>query len=287
MSEILAKIDVNDYGVQSMTVSGSSTEDLSVELGSQDAALSLQETKIDQLEAALDAKIALDLTNATSDANATAGDIKKDKTAYVNGSKLTGTLEATEPVVLPNNIKFQGSTATDFSWLSNVDTSNITDAEKMFKDCANLMTVGLFNTENVTTVRDIFSGCTNLRSVPLFDFKNVTDMQGICYSCSKITTAPLWNTSNVTNMNQVFRYCTALTTVPIFDTSKVTYMWRFVVDCPNLSDESLNNILAMCANSAMTSDKTLAWVGLDSTQQATCQTLSNWDAFVAAGWSAS
>lgn len=31
--------------------------------------------------------------------------------------------------------------------------------------------------------------------------------------------------------------------------------------------------------------KILAYIGLSSAQATTCQTLSNWDAFVAAGWS--
>ena len=53
----------------------------------------------------------------------------------------------------------------------------------------------------------------------------------------------------------------------------------------NLSDESLNNILAMCANAtSYTGTKTLAYIGLTSAQANKCKTLSNYSAFTSAGW---
>ena len=56
-------------------------------------------------------------------------------------------------------------------------------------------------------------------------------------------------------------------------------------DCPNLSDESLNNILAMCKNAtSYTNTKTLAYIGLTSAQATKCTTLSNYSTFTAAGW---
>lgn len=56
-------------------------------------------------------------------------------------------------------------------------------------------------------------------------------------------------------------------------------------NCIKLSYESLNNILAMCANvTSYTRTKTLQNVGLSSAQAAKCTTLSNYSAFTAAGW---
>ena len=56
-------------------------------------------------------------------------------------------------------------------------------------------------------------------------------------------------------------------------------------NCTNLSDESLNNILAMCKNATSYSDtKTLAYIGLTEEQANRCKTLSNYSAFTAAGW---
>ena len=55
--------------------------------------------------------------------------------------------------------------------------------------------------------------------------------------------------------------------------------------CPNLSNESLNNILAMCTNAIkITSNKTLKYIGLTNEQAATCQGLSNYNTFISAGW---
>ena len=51
-----------------------------------------------------------------------------------------------------------------------------------------------------------------------------------------------------------------------------------------LTNDSLNNILEMCKNSVMSSNKTLKYIGLSSTQATTCTTLSNWAACESAGW---
>ena len=53
----------------------------------------------------------------------------------------------------------------------------------------------------------------------------------------------------------------------------------------SISDESLNNILIMCTNATkITSNKTLKYIGLSSDQANKCKTLSNYEAFINAGW---
>lgn len=64
---------------------------LDTEITEQEEISISQDTLIDQIQAALEGKAGNNLD--TSDATATADDILKDKTAYVNGEKITGTHE--------------------------------------------------------------------------------------------------------------------------------------------------------------------------------------------------
>lgn len=191
----------------------------------------------------------------------TAGRLKKDVTVL----GVTGTYEGTK-VVLPDGISFgtSASRATNMDWLADVDTSNIT------------MMAGLFY------------GCTNLERIVTFDTSSVTSMQTMCYGCRNLVSISILDTSNVTTMQGMCNNCTSLVTVPIFDTStiNVTFgMQSMFSNCSALSNESLNNILAMCIGAtSYPGTKTLAYIGLSSTQATTCQSLSNWDAFVEAGW---
>ena len=57
------------------------------------------------------------------------------------------------------------------------------------------------------------------------------------------------------------------------------------VNSSSLSDKSLNNILAMCANAtSYTGIKKLNYIGLTSEQATKCTTLSNYQTFLDAGW---
>lgn len=214
--------------------------------------------------------------------------------------------------ILPNGIKFGSSpsTSNNFDWLAEVDTTNITSCASMFTKCTGFTSVPLFNTSNATHMGQMFNGCTNLETIPLFDTGNVTNMNGMFSSCSHLLSVPLFNTISVTDMNNMFngcraltevpvfntgsvtsmsgmfRACIALTTVPVLNTASVTNMNLMFRDSSNLSSESLNNILAMCINAtSYTGTKTLAEIGISSTQATTCQSLSNWNNFISAGWS--
>ena len=55
--------------------------------------------------------------------------------------------------------------------------------------------------------------------------------------------------------------------------------------CSSLTNESLNNILQMCVNAInYPGVKTLKRLGLSSEQATVCQGLSNYQAFLNAGW---
>ena len=68
-------------------------------------------------------------------------------------------------------------------------------------------------------------------------------------------------------------------------TSFLFVKYYMFYNCPSLSNESLNNILAMCTNATSYSDtKTLKIMQLTQQQAQICTTLSNYQAFVNAGW---
>lgn len=166
-----------------------------------------------------------------------------------------------------------------------LDTSSVTDMSYMFQNCTNLATIPQLDTSNVTEMNQMFYGCNNLTEVPLLDTSKVTSFYQTFDNCSNLTAIPAFDTSNVTEMNYCFSMCTSLVTLPVLNTSKVTDMVGFVSGCPSLSDDSLNNILAMCTNAtAYTRTKTLRYMELTKSQADKCTTLSNYSAFTAAGW---
>lgn len=113
---------------------------------------------------------------------------------------------------------------------------------------------------------------------------NTTSMLDMFKGERGIAICPKIDTSNVTNMNSAF-YGSQIAIVPILDTKNVTAIYNTFAYCSYLTKLSLNNILAMCAKAtSYKGTKTLKNVGLSKTQTITCQSLSNYQAFLDAGW---
>lgn len=171
-----------------------------------------------------------------------------------------------------------------------IDCSSATNLGNMFYYCSKIKKVKLTNTENVETCATMFQNCTALEEVDIGTMSNkLVNVSGMFQNCSKLKTAPFFDTSGIVggNIGSIFKGCSLLENVPVFNFSSVTKLNNVFTNCPNLSNESLNNVLAMCigATSITTASyKTLKQIGLTSAQATTCQTLSNWDDFVAAGW---
>lgn len=174
-----------------------------------------------------------------------------------------------------------------------VDTSNGTDFSGMFYSCIYLTTVPQFDTSNGTNFSEMFKNCYKLSHIPLLDTSNGTDFHSMFDSCMVLTEVPNLDTSNCTDFSRMFFYCVELTTIPQLDTSKATKFESMFGETDtyvtfyssNLSNTSLNNILAMLTNAILyTGTKTLKYIGLSPSQATTCTTLSNWSACQAAGW---
>ena len=198
---------------------------------------------------------------------------------------LTGTVEDVDDfIVVP-----EGETALSITdcikQIPLLDTSNATDMSYMFEDCASLTTIPLLDTSNVTRMNSMFNGCASLTTIPLLNTSNATNMSSMFNGCASLTTIPLLDTSNVTDMSSMFRRCTLLMTIPLLNTSSVTSMSSMFLSCPSLSNDSLNNLLQMCINAVtFTSTKSLRYIGLSEEQIQKCTTLSNYQAFLDAGW---
>lgn len=190
---------------------------------------------------------------------------------------------------LSTGIKFGYSQFTQLpDEIANADWSVVTSMKGMFSN-NKLTSLPLIDTSNVKDMYEAFDTCSNLVSIPLIDTSNVTNMMFAFYSCLSLQALPALNTSRVTNMQSMFNGCSNLTTIPLLDTSKITSagLVSTFSRCSALSNESLNNILAMCINATQITDasyKTLKRVGLTSAQALICEGLSNWSAFLAAGW---
>ena len=165
--------------------------------------------------------------------------------------------------------------------------STQTSMQSKFANNRDLVIMPLVDTSNVTTMYSAFNSCIELTTLPLLDTSNVDSMRGAFSGCSKLKTIPLFDTSNVTNMKGMFSSCNNLQNLPKLNTSKVTNFQVMFSGCNILTDESVDNILQMCANAtSYTSTKTLAYMSLTSTfyPASKIQSLPHYQDFINAGW---
>ena len=155
----------------------------------------------------------------------------------------------------------------NFKYCPFFDTSNVTDMSSMFSGCSSLISIPKIDTSNVTNMKYMFSYCRSLTTIPALDTSNVTTMESMFYWCKLLTTIPPLDTSKVTSMESMFYGCNLLTSIPLIDTSNVTTMdsmfytcsslaylggfknlhisvtFNFLDQCPNLTVESLMNVI--------------------------------------------
>ena len=174
---------------------------------------------------------------------------------------------------------------TTLKYMPLVDTSSATNMNSMFEGCSNLLKVPLLDTSKVTRMQSMFAYCSLLTTIPQIDTSKVTTMFSMFESCTKLKAIPQIDTQNVDSMFVMFRNCSNLEDVPVLNTAKVTTILQMFTGCSSLSNDSLNNIMQMCINAvSYTGTKKLKEIGLTSAQATTCQSLSNYQDFINAGW---
>ena len=123
--------------------------------------------------------------------------------------------------------------------MENLNTSEVTDMNRMFRMCSSLTELDLrsFDTRNVTNMREMFADCLSLTKLDLtkFDTSNVTDMSEMFICCLDLPSLDLrsFDTSNVTTMSGMFSYCKSLAELDLgkFDTRNVTKMDEMFSNC--------------------------------------------------------
>lgn len=162
-----------------------------------------------------------------------------------------------------------------------------TNVYRKFYNNTNLKYMPVVDMSSVEQASQMLYNCSNLEAIPNnWDLSNVINLNGLFFNCTKIKEISNLKTDNLQVIVNMFNGCSNLVTIGLFDTKNVTAINSAYSNCPNLSNESLNNILTMCINATnYTGTKTLREMGLSSSQATTCQSLSNWNDFVNAGWS--
>ena len=226
---------------------------------------------------------------------ATAEDIREGKTAYSNGERIIGTMTASNNNVL---IDINATTSTVFTAignttkinLTNVDLSRFASIANAFASYSALEEIINLKTTKVTNFSSAFNNCNNLKTITNFDTSKGTNFNSTFRNCTSLEETPLIDMSKVTNCANMFSGCTKLKTINLtFDeylSSSFYTISDLVKNCPNLTDESLNIIMLLASKSSVTgsTNKTLYYLGISQDQATRCQSLSNYQAFINAGW---
>src|SRR5574344_435738 len=88
--------------------------------------------------------------------------------------------------------------------------SSITNAFRMFYNCAGLTSIDASGFTNVTNANGMFNGCTGLTSIDTTAFTNVTNANGMFNGCTSLKSIDATTFTNVTNADAMFADCTGL-----------------------------------------------------------------------------
>ncbi len=168
-----------------------------------------------------------------------------------------------KPVMFMSNM-FMGSQAVSID-LTNINTSNVVDMEKMFYKTLNtknsdgtnvILDVTDFDTINVTNMNGMFNECGGeIKGLDSFDTRNVKDMSNMFNRCSStVIDVSKFNTKNVHNIGGMFSLTnTDILDLSSFDTRNAISMSVFfyyskaktIILGENFKTDQVNNMSSM------------------------------------------
>ena len=156
--------------------------------------------------------------------------------------------------------------------------------QNMLQYFEKLEDVNIELTANGTDFGNTFSNCKSLKSATITG--KIWLATSMFENCTSLVQAPNLDLSTTTDLRYMFYGCTSLETIPVYNIGmEINRFGSMFTNCSSLTNEGLNNIMKMCAQSRLYGTKTLASLGLTQAQAQTCTTLSNYQEFVNAGWS--
>ena len=190
--------------------------------------------------------------------NSTTGELALIKGEFNKDNKWGGDVpaEAVTSVTATSQVSFTGDCSylfMDFNHctsmeLNSVNTSTVTNMNRMFKNCSLLTSLNIssWNTANVTDMSDMFLGCEILTSLDISSWNtaNVISMSFMFMDCSHLTSLDItgWDTGNVEFMNYMFTNCLSLTSLDLsgWNITRVNQMDLMFAYCNQLTSLDLS-----------------------------------------------
>ena len=146
--------------------------------------------------------------------------------------------------IKPNDSRYVFQSCRKLQSVPLFDTSSATYISGMFNSCSSLTTIPLFDFSSATEAIEIFAYCTSLKTIPQFNFSKLQNAQSMFLDCTSLESLPELDFGNIRTADQLFGWSEYpnLTTIGGFRNLKAT-PWPFIGNCPNLTVESLMNII--------------------------------------------
>lgn len=165
--------------------------------------------------------------------------------------------------------------------------ANVNNIEYIFTKCNSLLEAPALDLSNIVRAGNMFSNCSSLTTVPNYNAPNLLRCEAMFAECSSLVTAPELGALGILNTAQMFENCTSLRNVPLYTLGNNANVAAMFNGCHNLTDESLDNILKMCA-AAPDYRKTKTWLfvfGNDNYYPVSrIEALPSYQEFLDAGW---